>query len=98
MIENKIHCFVCDKDLVNWSYKNKDNSITEIHPVSGGLSFRTYGHYGSVIFDPMGHCEYLDIAICDLCIMKNLDAVRGTGKEDLENNVDMLIDAVERHG
>jgi hypothetical protein len=63
-----------------------------------GLHFRTYGHYGSVIFDPMGTGEYLDVAICDLCIMKNLDSVKGTGKQGLLDNVDMLIDAAERHG
>lgn len=93
---NKIPCIVCSKELDNMEYEMRDHAV-EVHPM-GGLHFRTYGHYGSVIFDPMGTGEYLDIAICDLCIMKNLDAVRGTGKEDLENNVDMLIDAVERHG
>jgi hypothetical protein len=46
----------------------------------------------------MGTGEYLDLAICDLCIMKNLDKVRGTGKKDLEDNVDILIDTMERHG
>jgi len=30
--------------------------------------------------------------------MKNLDIVRGTGKQNLEDNVDILVDACERHG
>ena len=42
------------------------------------------GHYGSTIFDPMGTGEKLDVAICDKCVMANLDIVRGTGKESLE--------------
>lgn len=83
--------------MSNWQYENKNGSITEIHPIEAGLSFRTYGHYGSTIFDPMGTGEYLDIAICDLCIIKNLDKVRGSGKKELEDNVGVLIDAVERH-
>jgi hypothetical protein len=95
-IENKIPCVVCSKELDNMEYDMKDKKV-EVHPMHG-LHFRTYGHYGSVIFDPMGTGEYLDIAICDLCIMKNLDAVKGTGKQGLLDNVDMLIDAVERHG
>lgn len=93
---NKIPCIVCSKELDNMEYEMRDHKV-EVHPM-GGLHFKTYGHYGSVIFDPLGTGEYLDIAICDLCIMKNLDAVRGTGKEDLENNVDILIDAADRHG
>ena len=95
--ENKIPCIVCSKELDNLEYEMRDNKKVEVHPI-GGLHFRTYGHYGSVIFDPMGTGEYLDIAICDLCVMKNLDTVRGTGKEDLLGNVDMLVDAAERHG
>jgi len=95
--ENKIPCIVCSKELDNLEYEMRDNKKVEVHPM-GGLHFRTYGHYGSVIFDPMGTGEYLDIAICDLCVMKNLDTVRGTGKKDLLGNVDMLVDAAERHG
>lgn len=58
----------------------------------------TRGHYGSTIFDPMGTGETLDVAICDLCIMKNLDRVRGTGKKQLEDDVDMLVNATEGQG
>jgi hypothetical protein len=94
--ETKIDCIACGEELDNLEYDMKDK-IVEVHPM-GGLHFRTYGHYGSSIFDPMGTGEYLDLAICDLCIMKNLDKVRGTGKKDLEDNVDILIDTMERHG
>jgi hypothetical protein len=81
---------------MEYTTRSTDTKV-EVHPM-GGLHFRTYGHYGSSIFDPLGTSEYLDLAICDLCIMKNLDKVRGTGKKDLEDNVDMLIDTMERHG
>ena len=94
---NKIECIVCSKELDNLEYEMRDNKKVEVHPMNG-LHFRTYGHYGSVIFDPMGTGESLDIAICDLCVMKNLDKVRGTGKQNLEDNVDILVDACERHG
>lgn len=96
--ETKIGCLGCGKELDNLEYTMQSNGTkVEVHPMNG-LHFRTHGHYGSTIFDPMGTGEYLDIAICDLCIMKNLESVRGTGKKDLENNVDILVDAVERHG
>jgi hypothetical protein len=94
---NKIPCIVCGKELDNMEYEVHDDVLVEVHPM-GGLHFRTYGHYGSVIFDPLGTGEYLDLAICDLCVMKNLNKIRGTGKKELEDNVDMLVDAAERHG
>jgi hypothetical protein len=75
----------------------RDGKQVEVHPMNG-LHFLTRGHYGSTIFDPIVTDETLDVAICDLCIMKNLDKVRGTGKEQLENTVDMIVDAMERHG
>lgn len=94
---NTIECVVCSKELENMQYENREGNLVEVHPM-GGLHFRSFGHYGSVIFDPMGTGEYLDIAICDRCFMKKLDKVRGTGKKELEDNVDILIDAAERHG
>ncbi len=94
---NKIACIVCSKELDNLQYEMRDGKQVEVHPM-GGLHFRSFGHYGSTIFDPIGTGEYLDVAICDLCIMKSLDSVRGNGKEQLENTVDMIVDAMERHG
>ena len=94
--ENKIHCIVCSKELDNLEYDNSRGDKVEVHPMDG-LRFRTYGHYGSTIFDPMGPGEYLDVAICDLCIKKNLDKVRGTGKNQLIHEVDILLDALERN-
>ncbi len=96
--ENIIGCMVCGKELDNLQYESRETGKPiEVHPM-GGLHFRTYGNYGSVIFDPVGTGEYLDVAICDLCVMKNLDKVRGSGKQELEHEMDILIDAVERHG
>jgi len=92
--DSKISCMVCDKALDNMEYTSRSNGTkVEVHPMNG-LHFRTYGHYGSTIFDPMGTGEYLDVAICDECIMKNLNKVRGSGVNDLFDFADM----VERHG
>jgi hypothetical protein len=94
---DKIACIVCKKELDNLTYEMNNDKQVEVHPMYG-LHFRSLGHYGSTIFDPIGTPESLDVAICDLCIMKNLDSVRGSGKKGLLDNVDMLVDAVERHG
>ena len=79
--ENKIHCLSCGKELDNLDYEMRDGKRVEVHPMNG-LHFRTYGHYGSTAFDPMNG-TYLDVAICDQCIVKNLDKVRGNGKKEL---------------
>jgi hypothetical protein len=90
---NKISCIVCDKELDNLEYSTRSNSTKiEVHPMDG-LHFRTYGHYGSTIFDPMDG-TYLDVAICDGCVMKNLNKVRGNGVNELFGFADMM----ERHG
>jgi hypothetical protein len=78
----KIACIVCSKELHNLNCNTRDGIPIEVHPMSG-LHFSTSGHYGSGIFDPMGTRETLDVAICDKCVMENLDKVRGTGKAGL---------------
>jgi hypothetical protein len=83
---NKIQCIACNTELDNWQYEMDGGKVVEVHPM-GGLHFRSYGHYGSTVFDPIGTGEYLDVAICDNCITKNLDKVRGSGKIDIERYV-----------
>jgi hypothetical protein len=89
MFDSKIPCIRCDKPLDNSTYMHGGIAV-EVHP-SSGLHFRTYGHYGSTIFDPMGTNETLDVAICDECIMLRLDNVRGTGKPALVANFDSYL-------
>lgn len=74
--EYKIKCIVCSKELENYSDKKTSMDRSGIQP-SGGLHFRTYGHYGSTIFDPVITDEWLDIAICDECVMENVEKVYG---------------------
>ena len=88
--DNKIHCMVCAKELDNLEYEMRDGKRVEVHPM-GGLHFRTYGHYGSTVFDPMDG-SYLDVAICDECVTKNLENVRGNGVNELKGAIDYWRD------
>lgn len=38
------------------------------HQPSGGMSFHSYGHYGTSFFDPMDG-SYVQVAICDECLV-----------------------------
>jgi len=67
-----LHCFVCKTKLENFEYEG-----VGVHPI-GGLHFRTYGHYGSGLFDPMDDTS-LDIAICDRCVEINKKYLHGSG-------------------
>lgn len=63
----KTNCFVC-----NIQIENLDDAYSEvvIHPI-GGTVFRTYGHYGSGVYDPIDP-TYLEIVICDSCLKNRM--------------------------
>lgn len=73
----KLNCIICSAELENWDvYPTK----TVVHPI-GGTAFRTYGNYGSSVFDPMD-ASYLDIVICDSCLTDRMEHVyEGVNKE-----------------
>lgn len=75
----KTNCIVCDKEVENWDevYPEDDQRV---HPINGTV-FRTYGHYGSTVFDPMD-ASYLEVVVCDECLKKRLDrAYKGVDKK-----------------
>lgn len=70
---DKCICFGCGKEL---QIEPVDNPAT-IHPVYGGLVFRSLGNYGSTVFDPISPRfggykgdSLLQIVICDDCVTK----------------------------
>jgi len=81
----KTNCIVCNTEVENWDIAYPDNAV-QVHPI-GGTVFRTYGHYGSTVFDPMD-ASYLDVVICDLCLDARLDrtykGVNAEYKKELE--------------
>lgn len=64
----KTNCIVCAADVENWDAAHPDKDV--VHPI-GGTVFRTYGHYGSSVFDPMD-ASYLEIVVCDQCLNSRL--------------------------
>ena len=61
----KTNCIICESEVDNWDIAYHDNDKV-VHPI-GGTVFRTYGHYGSTVFDPMD-ASYLEIVVCDPCL------------------------------
>lgn len=64
----KTNCIVCAAEVDNWDIAHPDEDA--VHPI-GGTVFRTYGHYGSSVFDPMD-ASYLEIVVCDECLNSRL--------------------------
>lgn len=65
----KTNCIICDTEVENWNGAYPENPST-VHPI-GGTVFRTYGHYGSTVFDPMS-AEFMEIVLCDPCLKDRL--------------------------
>lgn len=65
----RTNCIICDEEVENWDIAYPENE-KPVHPI-GGTVFRTYGHYGSSVFDPMD-ASYLEIVVCDTCLKKSL--------------------------
>jgi len=65
---NKVQCIRCEKEL------DLDSHCDESEPdvwfiVHEGLIFRARGNYGSTQYDPMNGYEYLEMFLCDECLI-----------------------------
>jgi hypothetical protein len=75
----KTNCIVCSTELENWDAVYPEDD-PKVHPL-GGTAFRTYGHYGSAVFDPMD-ASYLDIVVCDECLRSRMERTyRGVNEQ-----------------
>jgi hypothetical protein len=79
-----VECIVCNKRLDN-TFAQEGN----VQPMDG-LRFRTYGHYGSTVFDPVTTGESLVIAVCDACILENHNRIYGNGAYEIIEIVETL--------
>lgn len=68
-----LKCFKCDKELNLYSDTNKNPTV--LSALDGGLWFRAYGNYGSTVYDPISEHGFLQIAVCDECVLDNLTNV-----------------------
>ncbi len=64
-------CFCCG----NYLSIDLDRDPTALTAVYDGLWFRSYGNYGSSVFDPMPDDGFLQIVICDSCVEKKSERV-----------------------
>ena len=92
----KTNCIICTNEVENWDIAYPENE-SQVHPI-GGTVFRTYGHYGSSVFDPMD-ASYLEIVICCSCLKDRLqytyEGINKEYKEELDRrkaDMDKLID------
>jgi hypothetical protein len=94
----KTNCIVCETELSNWDIAYPENSNV-VHPIAGTV-FRTYGHYGSSVFDPMDE-SFLEIVICNACLKDRLhytyEGVNEQHRQELEDRraeMDELLDSL----
>jgi hypothetical protein len=87
-----VTCIRCDVELDNIEWGEKDS----VQPYDG-VAFHSRGHYGSGVFDPIGAPDYLNLVLCDVCLMENLDKIYGTGIEDLKEHFDMYNEHAKKN-
>lgn len=64
-------CFACGQPLE----PSVPSQVKRNQPY-GGTTFRAYGQYGSTVFDPFhGSREFLELNICDRCLVTNADRI-----------------------
>ena len=66
----KTNCIICKREVDNWDEAYPENE-ERVHPIDGTV-FRTYGHYGSTVFDPMD-ASYLAVVFCDPCLKERIE-------------------------
>lgn len=77
----KTNCIICKREVENWDEAYPEDK-PQVHPIDGTV-FRTYGHYGSSVFDPMD-ASYLEVVFCDSCLkelMRNSVVYKGVNKQ-----------------
>lgn len=73
----KVKCFVCGSQLIIESSKIAElNNPISIDPVYDGLRFRATGNYGSTIFDPCPDDGFIEIIVCDKCVLKKKNQIK----------------------
>lgn len=95
----KTNCIVCKSEVDNLDIAYPEGAA-QVHPI-GGTVFRTYGHYGSTVFDPMD-ASYMEIVVCDNCLKDRLDhtyaGVNAEYKKELDDrraDMDKFIDELD---
>lgn len=94
----KLNCIVCNKEVENWDVYPEEE--TQVHPIDGTV-FRTYGHYGSTVFDPMD-ASYLEVVFCDECLKSRMERTyRGVNERyrtELDNLRGDMNEFLSQHG
>jgi uncharacterized protein (DUF2225 family) len=83
----KTNCIVCNTELENLDIAYPDDN-EKVHPIDGTV-FRTYGHYGSTVFDPMD-ASYLEIVVCDRCLQSRLERTYNGVDKEYKNELDAI--------
>ena len=95
----KTNCIVCNTEIENWDIAYPEDK-PQVHPIDGTV-FRTYGHYGSTVFDPMD-ASYLEVVVCDECLRSRMERTyRGVNEayrkelDERRAEMDTIIDKLD---
>ena len=81
----KTNCIICAAEVENWDIAYPEDN-PQVHPIDGTV-FRTYGHYGSTVFDPMD-ASYLEVVVCDKCLRNRMERTYSGVNEQYRQELD----------
>lgn len=64
--QQTLPCFSCGKELEPAFKETFDGIYNQPH---GGTVFRSSGHYGSTVWDPVTDSKHIELTICDTCLV-----------------------------
>lgn len=68
-------CISCDKTLEKDPHGSDFTGQDVIPSIYGAVIFRGTGNYGSTVYDPMDGGHFLEVYLCDECILKKAEKI-----------------------
>jgi hypothetical protein len=65
-------CLICGKEL---ACVFPDAPFDVYNQPYKATAFTSHGHYGSTVFDPVTSSRYLEVNLCDECLIERRDRV-----------------------
>lgn len=67
-------CIICEKEIKT-EFDLDPNNLNTIQPAYDALVCRSYGNFGSTLFDPQDN-EFLQFILCDECAAKKANLIQ----------------------
>jgi len=93
--ESAAFCICCDRE-VKFLCPELNCKTTSIGCPDDATVWRSWGNYGSTVYDPQNSNEFLELVLCDNCLKQKASKVRRKVHEQKETRLISVEPFVER--